>query len=117
MISRLLKEKVYEYYTLRNLYTQEIILGSKDEETIDRKIKEIEHIYENTPKEVFSLACSEQVIQGNQYDPISFIINRYTGKDNGGFDWDRSILGYDFWYKVLDKYQYHYAVELYNKAK
>lgn len=117
MINRLLKEKVDKYYILRNLYTQKIILSSENEETIDRKIKEIESIYEKTPKEVFSLACSEQVIQGNQYNPISFIINRYTGKANGGFDWDRSILGYDFWYKVLDKYQYHYAVKLYDKAK
>lgn len=116
MISRLLKEKVYAYYILRNLYNQEIILSSENEETIDRKIKEIESRYENTPKEVFSLACFEQVIQGNPYNPISFVINRYTAKAGGGFDWDKSILGYSFWTHTLGMCDYRTAVELYNRT-
>lgn len=116
MISKLIKEKIDEYYLLRNLYSQKVIIKSKDETIVDFEMNSIKTMYNNIPKEVLSLACSEQVRQGNPYDPIMFAIHRYSGKIDGGFDWNRSILGYSFWTHTLGMCDYRTAIELYKQT-
>lgn len=115
MISKLVKEKIDEYYVLRNLYSQKVIIKSKDETIVDFQMNSIKAMYNNIPKEVISLACSEQVRQGNPYNPIVFATDRYSCKDNGGFDWRKSILGYIFWTHTLGMCDYRAAIKLYNQ--
>lgn len=116
MISKLVKEKIDEYYVLRNLYSQKVIIQSKDEKIVDFEMNSIKTMYSNIPREVLSLACSEQVRQGNPYNPIVFATDRYSGKINGGFDWNISIMGYIFWTHTLGMCDYRTALKLYNKV-
>lgn len=114
MISKLVKEKINEYYVLRNLYNQQVITISKDETIVDLEMNTIKTMYNNMHKEVISLACSEQVIQGNRYNPILFATGQYPSKINGGFDLDKSILGRNFWSNIIYERKYYLAISIYN---
>lgn len=57
------------------------------------------------------------MLQYNEYDPIVFLYGLSTYKREDGFNWNQSVLGYNFWEKVIDRRKFEYAIELYNKAK
>lgn len=45
----------------------------------------------------------DKMIERSEYkSPIPFILDIYTGEDNGGFDWSRSPEGHEFWKAILE---------------
>lgn len=63
---------------------------------------EIEHF----PRHIVQEMCIHQLRQGNRYDVTVFQKNRYAAKEYGGFDWDDTPQGKDFWGKIIDEQQF-----------
>lgn len=55
----------------------------------------------NFPCEVVKKMIEEQVKQGNTADVEVFQLLVTAGQDEGGFDWDKTEDGYDFWDEVI----------------
>lgn len=104
-------------YAIRNNYTSKYINLSYSYNDALASYKNLESRFYNIPKEILILACSEQVLQGNKYDPIIFAQLLYTDKCGGGFNWDQSVLGNKFWIKTLSDHKYDRAIELYHIGK
>lgn len=69
------------------------------------------------PIEVVQRMCEEQVRQGNDFDPIVFQEEEYADECKGGFDWDESEEGFDFWISVIDYEKFDVFFEKYPKQK
>lgn len=58
--------------------------------------------FEELPIEVQEKMMDYQEIQGNKRDPDKFRPYLDTDKDDGGFDWDKTPEGIDFWEAILN---------------
>ena len=58
------------------------------------------------PKRVVQAMVDEQVRQGNPADPSVFARKHTTGKDEGGFTWIESALGYS-WADIIGEKEFH----------
>lgn len=66
-------------------------------------------IPDDDPYEILKLMCSEQAAQGNKVDKNVFIGFSTAGFEDGGFDWDKSILGHKFWHSLIIQREFHLA--------
>lgn len=66
-------------------------------------------IHDDDPHKILKLMCSEQAAQGNKVDKNVFIGFSTAGFEDGGFDWERSILGHQFWHSVIIQKEFHLA--------
>lgn len=103
-------------FLLINGYTNKVVGYFDDYESSIKYYRYLKEKFLKIPKELLILMCSEQVIQSNTYDPIIFARNINIERNSGGFNLGDSILGYDFWEKVLNQCEYHHAVKLYNEV-
>lgn len=55
----------------------------------------------NFPVEIVQTMVDRQVMCYNKPDPSIFAENLYATVDNGGFDWDKTSEGYDFWKDII----------------
>lgn len=53
------------------------------------------------PSCVVKMMLEEQVRQGNELDITVFQKNLLSGRVNKGFDWNKTIQGYEYWRKIL----------------
>ena len=104
-------------YAIRNNYTNRCIHLSYSYNDAFIDYKKLESKFYNIPRELLVLACSEQVLQGNEYNPIIFAKSLYADKNEGGFNWDQSVLGDKFWIRTLSHNKYDKAIELYYIGK
>ena len=58
------------------------------------------------PKRVVQAMVDEQVRQGNPANPSVFARERIAGKDEGGFSWTESTLGFS-WAEIIRGEQFH----------
>ena len=58
------------------------------------------------PKRVVQAMVDEQVRQGNPANPSVFARERIAGKDEGGFSWTDSTLGFS-WSEIISRKQFH----------
>lgn len=54
------------------------------------------------PIEVVQKMVDYQIKQGNKPDVVTFQMNCFRSKFYGGFDWDETDEGENFWYDVID---------------
>lgn len=54
------------------------------------------------PEEVVMMMLECQALQGNDRDVSVFERNRTACQSDGGFTWEETKDGSDFWYKVID---------------
>ena len=69
------------------------------------------------PREILYLMASEQVSQGNPKNINLFLEHPQATKEQGGFSWGLSILGYNFWSDVIFLERYDIGVFAYNNAR
>lgn len=69
----------------------------------------------NFPIEVVKKMLQKQKNQVNQIDISVFQDYRFTDKQNGGFSWEDTIEGYEFWEKVLRYEKFDVFFERYPK--
>ena len=55
----------------------------------------------NFPIEIVQKMVDYQVKQGNEPDVVTFQMNCFMSKDYGGFDWDETDEGTNFWNEVI----------------
>lgn len=63
------------------------------------------------PLHVVQLMVNEQVRQGNPADPRVFASNDHADKPRGGFDWNESEAGTNFWWQVIALKRFNLASE------
>lgn len=63
------------------------------------------------PLHVVQLMVNEQARQGNPADPRVFAGNDHADKAHGGFDWNESEAGTNFWWQVIALKRYNLASE------
>ena len=68
------------------------------------------------PIEVVQRMCECQVEQGNEFNPKVFAGNLYLNKYNGGFYWEDTIEGEDFWNKVVYGEKFNVFFDKYPKV-
>ena len=59
------------------------------------------------PRRVVQAMVDEQVRQGNPANPSVFARARDANEYDGGFAWLESVLGYDFWVKIIEYKKFH----------
>ena len=69
----------------------------------------------NFPEEVVEKMLDRQVEQGNPRNLSVFEGNKNTGKSSGGFNWQNSIEGGNFWVYVIGYQEFDKFFELYPK--
>src|SRR5690554_948199 len=57
---------------------------------------------EGFPLEVVQRMCEEQVRQGNKFDAEVFQEDPTACKSLGGFDWDESMVGFEYWDHIIE---------------
>lgn len=67
------------------------------------KPEDLKGMIEGFPIEVVQKMVDCQVEQGNKADVTIFQKDYDTPEPFGGFNWDRSVEGYDFWYDVTSE--------------
>lgn len=72
---------------------------------------------EGFPKEVVKLMLKRQVEQGNEKNVSAFEEHSIAGKGYGGFGWDDTYEGYDFWCHVILNKKFNLFFEKYPKKK
>ena len=65
----------------------------------------------NFPLHVVKYMVYEQTRQGNPADPSVFAKLKNANKYDGGFNWDKSEAGFDFWSNVTVNGQFHLLPE------
>ena len=55
------------------------------------------------PLYVVQEMCEEQVKQGNKFDPEVFATDLVAGQSIGGFDWEETEQGLEYWNNVIGK--------------
>ena len=65
----------------------------------------------NFPLHVVKYMVYEQTRQGNPADPSVFAKRKNANKYDGGFDWDKSEAGFDFWSNVTENGRFHLLPE------
>lgn len=103
-------------FLLINDYTDKVLNLFTDYGAAIKCYRDLKNKFSEIPKELLILMCSEQVLQDNKYDPIVFLHNLATDKKQGGFNWSQSVLGYNFWEKVISRRKFEYALKLYNQG-
>lgn len=73
-------------------------------------------ISDDDPYDILKLMCSKQAAQGNKVNKNVFIDFSTAQFEDRGFDWDKSILGYHFWYKLIIEEEFHLAYIANKKA-
>ena len=58
---------------------------------------------ENFPLHVVQAMCDEQVKQGNPFNPSVFRVDMLADKSRGGFTWEDSEKGLDFWCEIINR--------------
>lgn len=61
----------------------------------------------NFPIEIVQKMCEKQIKQGNKFSPKIFQLNKYAEKSIGGFDWDRTDEGHDYWWNIIGGEIFH----------
>lgn len=72
--------------------------------------------FDKLPKEIQEKMLEHQVAQGNIRDPKVFRRYIYIVKYYGGFDWDETPEGHDFWGKVISDGKTEVFFERYPKG-
>lgn len=57
----------------------------------------------NFPKRILQAMVNEQIRQGNQANPYIFTNNPYANINQGGFNWEESLLGAPNWKEIIYK--------------
>ena len=57
--------------------------------------------FKDLPVEIQEKMLDEQVRQGNKRDAEVFEINIWANHRLGGFTWNESVEGYDFWEEII----------------
>ena len=65
------------------------------------------------PIEIIRAMIREQLIQGNASDVSVFQACRSCGALRGGFDWNATSQGVDFWERVIGKEDFNYFFKEY----
>ena len=65
------------------------------------------------PTEVIRAMIREQLIQGNASDVSVFQSCKSCGALRGGFDWNATSQGFDFWERVVGKEDFAYFFKEY----
>lgn len=60
---------------------------------------------------------SEQICQGNPKNINLFLERPQATKEYGGFSWNQSVLGYNFWSDVIYNEKYYMGTFAYKCAK
>lgn len=105
-----------DHFLLINDYTEKSLNHFSDYGSAIKRYRDLKNRFSELPKELLILMCSEQVLQGNEYDPIVFLYGLSTDSRQGGFNWSKSVLGYNFWEKVIDRRNFDHAIKLYNQG-
>ena len=59
---------------------------------------------EKFPVEIVTKMLENQIKQGNKADINVFVKYPAAGKKEGGFDWNLSLEGYEFWADFFDSF-------------
>lgn len=70
-----------------------------DWDTFVKKWRNNQSYFLNTIK----LMCLNQVEQGNIFNPEIFKENKYANAASGGFDWNKTPEGYEYWRDIIYK--------------
>lgn len=65
------------------------------------------------PTEVIRAMIREQLIQGNASDVSVFQCAKYRDASHGGFDWNITSQGFDFWERVIRTEDFAYFFKEY----
>lgn len=77
----------------------------------------MENQIKDFPKEVIEKMLERQVEQGNKRDVTVFEKSEWEIKLDGGFDWDKTIEGDEFWREVIDEKNFALFFEKYPKQE
>ena len=67
------------------------------------------------PQPLLDVLCKYQQSQGNPVNPEIFFNDNCADKMAGGFDWDKTEEGDEWWYEVLVQCDYERFFERYNE--
>ena len=71
--------------------------------------------FERAPIEVQEKVLERQVEQGSTRDPYIFVKNFSSGRGSGGFTWNDTPEGHEFWSNIVNNEDYSEFFELYPK--